>query len=145
MTVLTMEPPQPKQREFFTSDAKYIAFGGARGGGKSWAVRAKAKLLAIEYPGIKILIMRRTYKELQNNHIDAMRLDLNGLARYNASDKRFIFPNGSMISFGYCDADSHILQYQGAEYDVIFIDEATQFKEEWLKVFPASQIGRAHV
>lgn len=141
MTVLTMEPPQPKQREFFTSDAKYIAFGGARGGGKSWAVRAKAKLMAVEYPGIKILIMRRTYKELQNNHIDAMRLDLNGLARYNASDKRFIFPNGSLISFGYCDADSHILQYQGAEYDVIFIDEATQFKEEWLKVFPASLRG----
>jgi hypothetical protein len=34
-----------------------------------------------------------------------------------------------------------VMQYQGAEYDVIMIDEATQLKEEWLKVFPACLRG----
>lgn len=89
-----------------------------------------------EYKGIKILIVRRTYKDLQNNHIDVMRLMLNGVAKYNSSDKRFTFGNGSTISFGYCDNDNDVMQYQGPEYDIIFVDEATQFKEEWLKVFP---------
>ena len=39
--------PNPKQAEFFRSTARHTAYGGARGGGKSWAVRTKAKLLAI--------------------------------------------------------------------------------------------------
>ena len=28
--------PSEKQKEFFLSAAKYTAYGGARGGGKSW-------------------------------------------------------------------------------------------------------------
>lgn len=132
---------QPKQRELMLAKRKYIAYGGARGGGKSYAMRAKAKIMGVEYPGIKILILRRTYKELQNNHIDEMRKDLNGIATYNSSEKRFRYPNGTSIVFGYCDSDGDVMQYQGAEYDVIMIDEATQLKEEWLKVFPACLRG----
>ena len=49
--------PQPKQREFMLATAKYVAFGGARGGGKSWSVREKAKRLALKWAGIKILII----------------------------------------------------------------------------------------
>jgi phage terminase large subunit len=139
--VLELGRPQPKQAEVARARNKYIAYGGSRGPGKSWFVRFKAAGLALRYDGIKILILRRTYKELQNNHIDILRGQLYGFAKYNDSDKRFIFPNGSTISFGYCDADSHVLQYQGAEYDVIFIDEATQLKEEWLRVFPACLRG----
>ena len=50
--------PQPKQREFMLATAKYVAFGGARGGGKSWSVREKAKRLALKWAGIKILIIQ---------------------------------------------------------------------------------------
>lgn len=32
-------------------------------------------------------------------------------------------------------------RYQGAEYDVIFLDEATQLKEEWLRQFAACLRG----
>ena len=49
-----------KQRQFMEALTRYVAYGGARGGGKSWAVRAKSKLLALSWPGIKILIVRRT-------------------------------------------------------------------------------------
>ncbi len=42
--------PNERQKEFLRCEKKYIAFGGARGGGKSWAVRCKAKLLALRYP-----------------------------------------------------------------------------------------------
>ena len=61
---------------------KYIAFGGARGGGKSWAVRTKAKLMALRYPGIRMLLVRRTYQELENNHIRFLRRELAGIAGY---------------------------------------------------------------
>lgn len=141
MATLTIGEPNEKQRAFLLAREKYIAFGGARGGGKSWAVRVKAALLCLRYPGIKTLIVRKTYKELQNNHIEQLRGMLHGIARYNKSDKLFTFGNGSTIAFGYCACDSDMDQYQGAEYDVIFLDEATQLDEMWIRKITACVRG----
>lgn len=134
---LIMPQPNPKQRRAFLDKSRYVAYGGARGGGKSWFVRWKAVLLALHYPGIKILITRRTYRELLNNHIAPLQQLLGGSAAYRAAEKRFLFPNGSAIWFGYCDTDSDLGQYQGAEFDVWFADEAGQFPEHWLTTIDA--------
>ena len=141
MKTLTIGTVQPKQWLFMTDKHRHIAYGGARGGGKSWAVRAKGKLLALRYPGIKILIVRQTMPELRNNHIDQLRTELKGFAKYNQTEKIFRFPNGSSIAFGYCAKDNDLYQYQGAEYDVIFIDEAAQLREEWIKKINACVRG----
>lgn len=133
MKTLDLGTAQPKQVLFLKDKHRHIAYGGARGGGKSWAVRVKAILLASKYPGIKVLIVRRTYKELQNNHIEQLTAELAGFAKYNRSDKMFRFPNGSTISFGYCANEGDLGQYQGAEYDVVFIDEAGQLQESWIR------------
>ena len=74
--------PNEKQKQFFTDRHRYIAFGGARGGGKSWAVRVKAVLLALRYDGCRVLIIRRTYPELRANHIEPMRQWLGTAAKY---------------------------------------------------------------
>ena len=39
--VLRRETPSPRQQEFFRAEAANVAYGGARGGGKSWAMRRK--------------------------------------------------------------------------------------------------------
>lgn len=96
-------------------------------------MRTKAKLLALRYPGIKMLIVRRGYRELLNNHINFLAGELKGIASYNKTDHVFRFINGSELWFGYCSTDADELQYQGAEYDIVFIDEATQLKEEWIR------------
>lgn len=133
--------PSPKQKEFLMATAKHIGFGGARGGGKSWAVRAKAKLLAFNYPGIKILIVRRSYPELVNNHINQLRKDLFGFATYKDKEKVFNFPNNSTIQFMYCAKDADLDRVQGTEYDVIFLDEATQLSEHQMKTITACLRG----
>ena len=133
--------PSPKQAEFFRAREKYIAYGGARGGGKSWAVRQKAKMLCLRYKGLKCLIVRKTYPELINNHVAPLRGELHGIATYNKTEKIFTFVNGSTIKFGYCANEGDLDQYQGAEYDVIFIDEATQLQEDWLKKIVACMRG----
>ena len=126
--------PNRKQYDFLMdSQHRYLAYGGARGGGKSWAVRQKLRIYGLQYPGIKMLLVRRTYGELENNHIDQLQEDLQGLARYNKTEKKFRFRNGSVLKMGYFDQDKHQDQYQGAEYDIVVIDEATQLEEEWLK------------
>jgi hypothetical protein len=141
MTELRIDRPNAKQEAMLEARTKHIGFGGARGGGKSWAVRTKAKLLALRYPGIKLLIVRRTYPELMNNHIQILRDELIGVARYNGQDKVLRFGNGSTIKFGYCGGDNDLGQYQGAEYDVIFLDEATQLSEWQMKQITACLRG----
>ena len=141
MSKIDLSQISDKQYAFLSADKKHVGFGGARGGGKSWSVRTKAKILAATYPGIKLLIVRRTFPELVNNHINQLRDELHGLARYNKTEKVFTFPNGSTIKFGYCNNDKDLDQYQGAEYDVIFLDEATQLQEMWIKKITACVRG----
>lgn len=143
MTVsVVLGKPQPKQKEFMMATAKYVAFGGARGGGKSWSVREKAKRLALKWAGIKILIIRKTYTDLRDNHILPLRAELPAeLAPYKETDKAFCFRNGSRIKCSYFANDSDALQYQGQEYDVIFLEEATQFSELVFNVLKACLRG----
>lgn len=141
MKKLVIDPPSDKQKLFLRAATKHVMFGGARGGGKSWVVRVKAVLLSLHCAGIKILIVRRTYPELVNNHIDPLRTLLHGIARYNKTEKVFAFSNGSSIKFGYCATDGDLDQYQGAEYDVIFLDEATQLQEMWIRKITACVRG----
>ena len=133
--------PNPKQAEFLSAKAKYVAFGGARGGGKSWAVRAKALILAAYYPGIRTLIVRRTMNELLNNHIDRLRALTAGIAKYNERDKALRFINGSTIHFSYCACDADLDRLQGQEFDVIFLDEATQLSEFQMRAITACMRG----
>lgn len=118
----------PKQKLFFASRKLYTAYGGAKGGGKTWAVRTKALLGAYNYAGIRILILRRTYPELQSNHIEPMlRMIKPEFCSYNGALRCLSFANGSLIRFGHWSGESSELEYNGQEYDWIFIDEATQF------------------
>lgn len=129
MEVKLTERPFDAQKPFFEAKTRYVAYGGARGGGKSWAVRFKATLLCAKYAGIRVLIVRRTYSELRENHIVPLRTMLANLAVYNENEKAFKFHNGSRLRFGYCANEGDVSQYQGVEYDVVFIDEATQLTE----------------
>ena len=137
MAELRLPEPSEKQKQFLLDQHKYIAYGGARGGGKSWAVRVKAALLCLRYPGIKVMIVRKTYPELQENHIlplcemlGCYREEGERIAVYNDAKKHMLFPNGSRILFRYLDNDSDALRFQGTEVDVLFVDEATQQSEE---------------
>ena len=51
------EVPNPKQQLFFKAKAKHIGYGGARGGGKSWAGRRKAVLLCMHYDDLRVLLL----------------------------------------------------------------------------------------
>ena len=125
-------PNSEPQWEFFTSTSKYTCYGGARGGGKSWCVQRKPAMGAYQYPGIRILILRREYGDMESTIITPM---LKVLApdtyNYNKTDHMLTFNNGSTIKFGNMPGyDAAVMgKYQGQEYDWLFIDEATQFLE----------------
>ena len=140
--------PNIKQYQCMLSKKPYIAYGGARGGGKSWLIDVKACLLARRYgrpnifrPGIKICIVRRTLEDLRENHIEPLKVMLQGIATYNQQDRKFYFKNGATIKFAYYDNENDKDHFQGKEFDVIFIDEATQMQPEWLEIIASSCRG----
>lgn len=129
MRLVLKGKPNEKQEKFFLSMAQHTAYGGARGGGKSWAMRRKLVLLALRYEGLKILLLRRTLPELRENHLVQLREEIGGAVKYMERERCFVFPNGSRLKLGYCDNEGDVLQYQGQEYDVIGLEEATHFTE----------------
>lgn len=120
-----------KQLEFFNSRVPYTCYGGAKGGGKTWALRVKAAGGALENDGIRILIIRAHYPDLELNHIRPLKSMLLPLecATYNGQTHIMTFTNGSVIKFGHWSGEESEKEYNGQEYDWIFIDEATQFSE----------------
>ncbi len=137
--------PNERQKRFFASRARYTAYGGARGGGKSWALRRKLVGLCLRYPQIRCLLVRRTYAELKLNHVQPLMEEYGKLLEYSEKDKQLRFPNGSTITLGYCASARDTLRYQGQEYDVIAIDEATQLSEYQFSIFKACLRGTAEV
>lgn len=133
--------PNEKQSLFFESRARYTAYGGARGGGKSWALRRKLIGMCLRYPGIRCLIIRRSYAELTSNHVEPLLGEYAPLVTYNEKDKCMLLPGGSTIKLGYCSCDRDTLRYQGQEYDIIAIDEATQLSEYQFKTISACLRG----
>ncbi len=136
--------PTARQKEFFSSRARFTAYGGARGGGKSWALRRKLTAMCIRYAGIRCLLVRRTIPELKTNHVIPFLREYDGVISYHESQRAMLFPNGSRIELGYCASDKDALRYQGQEYDVIAIDEATQLSEFRFSILKACLRGSNH-
>ena len=105
--------------------------------------------MCLQYPGIKVMIIRKTYPELQENHIIPLCELLkcyvpnksDRIASYNDSKKNINFPNGSRILFRYCDNEKDAERFQGTEVDILFIDEATHQSEEKMKKLTACVRG----
>ena len=136
--------PNERQKEFFASRARFTAYGGARGGGKSWALRRKLIAMCLRYDGLTCLLIRRTLPELKANHVIPFLREYDGIISYNESERAILLPNKSKIYLGYCATDKDVLRYQGQEYDVIAIDEATQLSEFRFSVLKACLRGATH-
>ena len=120
-----------KQKAFVDADCDEVLYGGAAGGGKSFGQIADAFLSALKYPGIKQLILRTSFPELERSLIMTAREVIPvSLYSYNETKHRMTFKNGSLIEFGYLSSDSAVTMYQSAEYDIIRFDELTHFTWE---------------
>lgn len=123
---------QPKQLQFAQSieTYPYTLFGGAKGGGKSAGLRKIFLLRRFKYPGSTGSIFRKTYPELEANHIRPIFDEYPGLRQYyNESKKILSLPNGSTLQFCHASSEADLDLYQGREYNDLGIEEAGQWTE----------------
>lgn len=120
--------PQPKQAEFMRRTEYECLYGGAAGGGKSDSLLCEA-LRQVHIPNYRGIIFRRTYPELEGLISRSMELYKPAFpkAKYNVSEKRWGFPSGAKIFFGYMQYEKDWSNYQGKAYDFIGFDELTHF------------------
>lgn len=122
----------PRQAAAHTTYCDELLYGGAAGGGKSRFARAEAIAFALEVPGSATLILRESFPKLSKPGamIPKMREEMpRKLATYNGENHEWTLRNGSTITFGYLDRDASVGNYQGAEFQLIIIDEGTQISE----------------
>lgn len=131
---LRYTPTRPSARQYaFVSYTGFEAFyGGAAGGGKSWAL-LMAALQYVDVPGYHALILRKTLRELQlpGALIPISKAWLAGTdAKWNGNDKQWTFPSGATLTFGYLGNDGAETRYQSAAFHFIGFDELTAFTED---------------
>lgn len=132
---------QPKQQQFYdTVESTPITFyGGAKGGGKSAGLRLIMLLRRMKYQGTTGAIFRRTYPELEGNHIRPIFRQFPELRKYyNQSKKILTLPNGSTLEFCHCKSESDVELYQGREFDDLGIEEAGQWTEPMFRTLLGS-------
>lgn len=110
------------------SDAEELLYGGAAAGGKSVALRAYAVDYCMKYPGAKVALFRRSYRELEDTHIFWFQQEVPlSIAVYSAGTHNFIFDNGSIIQCRYCEHEEDVRSYDTDQWDALLIDEITHF------------------
>lgn len=119
------EGPQTLAHHVFVDE---LLYGGAAGGGKSRFARAAAVLDCLQFPGMRAIIFRRTFPDLERSVIEELQKEIpREIARYNAAKHQFRFFNGSILELGHLQRDDDKMKYQGAEYQLIVFEEATHF------------------
>ena len=122
------QPNQGPQSDFLASSEREVFYGGARGGGKSYAMLVDP-LRYCDKQHHRALLIRRTMPELRDliNHSQQLYSKAYPGAKWREQEKEWRFPSGARIEFGYAENLTDALRYQGQSYTWIGIDELPQY------------------
>jgi len=116
------------QEEFLSAGEQDVLYGGAAGGGKSFALLADP-LRYCHNPNHRGLLLRRTLDELTELIDKSRQLYTKAFpgAKFRESKSTWVFPSGATIWFTYLDRDKDVTRFQGQAFNWIGIDEITQY------------------
>jgi len=124
---IIFKPNPGPQTEFLAAPEREVLYGGAAGGGKSFALLADP----MRYFGHKDfngLILRRTNDELRELIWKSQELYPRAYpgAKWQEKKSQWTFPSGARLWMTYLERDEDVLRYQGQAFSYIGFDELTQ-------------------
>ena len=134
-------PNEGPQTDFLAAPEKDVLYGGAAGGGKSFAMLIDP-LRHCHYKAHRALILRRTMPELRELIDKARELYPKAFpgAKFREVEKIWNFPSGAKIEFGFLERDVDVYRYQGQSYSWIGFDEITHLPTEFGWNYLASRL-----
>jgi len=126
------QPNDGPQTEFLAAPEKDVLYGGAAGGGKSYAMLVDP-LRFCHRSAHRALILRRTMPELRELIDKSRELYPQAFpgAKFREVEKIWNFPSGAKIEFGFLERDADVYRYQGQSYSWIGFDEITHLPTEF--------------
>ncbi len=120
------------QEDFLAAGETDVLYGGAAGGGKSYAMLIDPLRFA-HRPAHRALIIRRSMPELRELIDKSRELYPKAFpgAKYKEVEKMWIFPSGAKMEFGFLERDADVYRYQGQAYSFIGFDEITHLPTEF--------------
>ena len=123
-TQILFNPNAGPQTDFLAAPEKEVLYGGAAGGGKSFAMLMD--LLRYAHNGNhRALLLRRTLAELTELVDQSRKIYPQAFpgAIFRESKNTWSFPSGATALFSYVDKDTDVTRYQGQAFTWIGIDE----------------------
>ena len=138
---ILFQPNAGPQTDFLAASETDVLYGGAAGGGKSYAMLVDP-LRYCHRPAHRALILRRSMPELRVL-IDKSR-ELYPKAfpgcKFREVEKIWNFPSGAKLEFGFLERDADVYRYQGQAYSWIGFDEITHLPTEFPWNYLASRL-----
>jgi len=134
-------PNEGPQTDFLAASEKDVLYGGAAGGGKSFAMLIDP-LRYCHFPEHRALILRRSMPELRELIDKSRELYPKAFkgAKFKEVEKLWQFPSGAKIEFGFLERDADVYRYQGQAYSWIGFDEITHLPTEFGWNYLASRL-----
>lgn len=113
------KPNPGPQTQFLAASEREVFYGGARGGGKSYAMLIDP-LRYCNFAAFRAVIIRKTMPELRDLIFKALQLYPKAYpgTRFKQQESTFYFPSGARIEFGFAESMKDVLRYQGQSYCV---------------------------
>lgn len=132
MERIVFRPQKGKQEKFLASSADICIYGGAAGGGKSYALLLEP-LRHIHNKKFDAVAFRRTNPQILNPGglwSESFNIySLLGAIPKMSPKPMWTFPSGATITFSHLEMEQTKYDWQGAQVPLIMFDELTHFSE----------------